>query len=379
MNPAVKYLLLGLSTRALAESAVKCGIDVTSLDYFGDRDQKAIVENISLARDRHLPFSAQNLLVEGLGLAFDRVVYTSNLENHPELVEELEKVSIIVGNSAKTLEQVRNWGLLRNFCRDNGISCPKTLLPGEEDRAIKDIDWLVKPVNGGGGRGILPWDKNSLDHDSILQQRIPGVSASAVFAANGEKGTVLGLTRQLIGCEKLGAKGYGWCGNIFPLDINDGLKRSLVGQIGTMLDLFVSKFRLKGVGSMDFILSRGLGFFLEVNPRYTASMELIEKGMDLNIFDIHLKACDGILPEIDILKQGKGRFYGKAIAFARKEIQVQETENWHGMGRRDIPFSKDRIEKGAPVCTLMTSNDTHEECLASLFRKGRALEKELGI
>lgn len=375
----MKYLLLGLSTRAMAESAVKCGLDVMTLDYFGDRDQKAIVENISLARDLHLPFSARNLLASCPKLDFDRVVYTSNLENYPDIVQELEKVSIIAGNTAKTLEQVRDWALLRDYCRDNGISCPKTLLPGEEHRAIKNIDWLVKPVNGGGGRGILPWDTNSLDHDSILQQRIPGVSASAVFAANGETGVVLGLTRQLIGCENLGARGYGWCGNIFPLGINDGLRLSLVEQVRNMLDLLISRFRLKGVGSMDFILSQGIPFFLEVNPRYTASMELIEKGMGLNIFDIHLKACEGILPEIDILKQGDGRFHGKAIVFARKEIQVQETEHWHGMGRRDIPFPKDKIEAGNPICTLITSKDTHEECLASLFRKSRALEKELEI
>ena len=35
----VRILILGLSTRAIAESAVRGGYNVITLDYFGDRDQ----------------------------------------------------------------------------------------------------------------------------------------------------------------------------------------------------------------------------------------------------------------------------------------------------------------------------------------------------
>jgi predicted ATP-grasp superfamily ATP-dependent carboligase len=47
----VRILVVGLSTRAIAESAVRGGHRVVTLDYFGDRDQRALVENHALLRD----------------------------------------------------------------------------------------------------------------------------------------------------------------------------------------------------------------------------------------------------------------------------------------------------------------------------------------
>ena len=84
-----RILIAGLSTRAIAESAVRGGYEVITLDYFGDRDQKELVENYSLMRDFHLGFSAEDLLTASRQLDFEAVVYISNLENHPDVVEEL--------------------------------------------------------------------------------------------------------------------------------------------------------------------------------------------------------------------------------------------------------------------------------------------------
>jgi len=58
----LRILIVGFSTRAIAESAVRGGYDVVTIDYFGDRDQKELVENHSLMRDFQLNFSAKALL-----------------------------------------------------------------------------------------------------------------------------------------------------------------------------------------------------------------------------------------------------------------------------------------------------------------------------
>ena len=47
----MKTLITGVSTRTIAESAVKSGHDIFTVDYLGDSDQKQLVENYSLLRD----------------------------------------------------------------------------------------------------------------------------------------------------------------------------------------------------------------------------------------------------------------------------------------------------------------------------------------
>jgi predicted ATP-grasp superfamily ATP-dependent carboligase len=79
----MRTLITGVSTRAIAESAIKSGHDVFTIDYFGDRDQKQIVESYSLLRDFNLPFRAENLIEASRRFDFDSFVYISNFENFP--------------------------------------------------------------------------------------------------------------------------------------------------------------------------------------------------------------------------------------------------------------------------------------------------------
>jgi len=130
----MRILVTGLSTRAIAESAAQGGHQVVTLDYFGDRDQRAMVENYALLRDFDLPFSAGSLLQASRTLDFDcrpplrgrlaAVVYISNLENHPGVVEELARGRVLLGNAPDVLRQVRDWRTLRAFCRNRARNAP---------------------------------------------------------------------------------------------------------------------------------------------------------------------------------------------------------------------------------------------------------------
>lgn len=377
-----RHLLVGLSTRAIAESAVKSGDEILTLDHFGDQDQRLLVNNLSLARDCGLPFSAENLLKASETLVFDRVTYTSNLENHPEVVAELACRANLAGNSSETIGRIRDWNLLRDFCSNKSVKHPLTLLPGEEEQATSDHTWLVKPVNGGGGHHIDPWDGRLLSDSSILQAYVEGTSFSAAFVANGRQGVVLGLTGQLNGLSELGVDGYNWCGNILPLTLAAGQKKTLLREIEGLVDDLTEHFELKGVGGIDFILAEdGDGqlspFLLEVNPRYTGSMELIEWAYGLNIYSLHRDACDGQLPEFTLSEQDEDGYYAKGIVFARQDVVIKNTANWLNAGRRDIPFAGDRIKQGHPVCTIFAQADTGNDCLANLFANADKLRLEV--
>ena len=379
----MQILIVGVSTRAIAESAVPSRRGVITLDYFGDRDQKALVENYSLLRDFKLPFSAKALLQASRQLKFDAVVYISNLENHPKVVKKLAQGRVLLGNSDAALRQVRAWRALRQFCGMEEILCPVTLLSGEEKKADPAVGWLSKPIRSGGGGGIKSWNGHAIDEAHVLQAHVEGRPASMAFAADGQRSVIIGLTEQIIGRKTLGAKGNKWCGNILPLKLDASKKDALFKAIEKIADRLTNRFGLRGVNGVDLVIAEGRDgepcpFLVEVNPRYTASMELVERAYGLNVFSAHLDALEGRLPDFSLAEHLEGHYLGKGIVFARKTLTMPETEDWGKRGRRDIPFPGDRIEAGHPICTVLAEGREREACLNNLLASVEDVRRETG-
>jgi len=376
----MRILILGLSTRAIAESAVRGGYSVITLDYFGDRDQKELMRNYSLRRDFHLGFSARALLEASRQLDFEAVVYISNLENYPDVVKELAKGHILLGNSPRTLREVRHWPTLRSFCCEAGIPFPATQFAGEP--LPRGKPWLRKPIRSGGGHGISFWRREPLDANHLLQEYIEGIHASAAFVADGQDCVLIGVTEQLIGREELGARGFSWCGNILPLDLPPQGVEAVLDAVEEIAAKLTRRFGLWGANGLDFVLARrGEGYIpylVEVNPRYTASMELVEWAYGLNIFDLHVRSFDGELPSFSLREKFQRLgFYGKGIVYAQADVVVPETAGWREKGRRDIPFPGERIGAGHPICTVLAQGESRDECWHRLLAEAEALRQEI--
>jgi len=386
----VRILIVGFSTRAIAESAARGGYDVVTLDYFGDRDQKELVENYSLMRDFQLDFSAEALLEASRSLDFQAVAYNSSLENHPDVVEKLAEGHALLGNSPAVLRQVRDWSHLRSVCCRENIAHPVTLLPGEEEQArgighracSERIRWVSKPMLSGGGHEISFWRGGSLSEKRVLQQWISGEACSAAFVADGRRCVLLGLTEQLIGRPELGARGFTWCGNILPLSRPASEMEAIIRAVREMVEKLTRAFGLRGVNGVDFVLGRGetgpVPYLVEVNPRYTASMELVEWAYGLNVFDLHVRSFDRALPSfsLEAALQQPG-FYGKGIVYARQDVVMPETAGWRERGRRDVPFPEERIAAHHPICTVLVRGETRDECWARLLVETEMVWQEL--
>lgn len=379
----MKTLITGVSTRAIAESAHKAGQDIFTIDYFGDSDQKQMVENYSLLRDFNLPLRSENLIHECGRFDFDYLVYISSLENYPDLLETFPCHVKILGNSPETLRKVRDWKILRDFMIRSAIPFPETLIPGEEKMARGFKGWLLKPTNSGGGSRIRPWEGDALFENQILQKHIYGIPASVGFFANGKESVITGMSAQLIGEKRLGASGYTWCGNIMPLPLKKTPSLKVLDRIKNIVNLFTSSFGLKGACGIDFII-RGNNsndlelYILEINPRYTASMELFEKAYGLSIYSHHVAAVHGSLPDFSIEAEDNSKFFAKGILFAQNNIMVKNTKGWKERGIKDIPFAGDKIKAGQPVCTIFAEGTGFRECEANLFNAADRLRLETG-
>jgi len=365
---SVRVLVAGVSTRAIAESAARAGFDVVALDAFADRDQHPAVRAFSVSRDFHLPFSATSFARAARSIDCDAVAFTSPFENHVRAVEALARGRRLWGNAPSTLRAVRDPVRLATTLRRHGFAAPAVRL-GPVARG----QWLVKPFASGGGHRVQRWRGAArLPRERYLQQFLDGIPGSIVFVAAGRRAVPLGMSRQLVGDGRFGAAGFRYCGSVLaPIRDLHFARGARVLQSACGIVAFVARgFDLVGINAIDFIAREGVAHPIEVNPRWSASVELVERAFGVATFAAHAQACaDGVLPRFDMRAafRGLSRAVGKAIVFAREDLVAGDTSGWLFRGDvRDVPNSGDHIPAGHPICTVFADGLDSKDCEARL-------------
>ena len=164
--------------------------------------------------------------------------------------------------------------------------------------------WLVKPLASGGGHRVRPWRRGArLPRGYYRQEFVDGTPGSVVFVAAGGRAVPLGVSRQLVGEHAFGAAGYRYCGSILAAagDAQFARDEALVDAACALARAVAEEFGVVGVNGIDFVARDGVPYAIEVNPRWSASMELVERAYGLSIFGAHAAACAaGVLPEFDL-------------------------------------------------------------------------------
>jgi len=377
-----RVLIAGLSTRAAADSAVAAGFAVTAIDAFGDLDLHPSVRGISLPRDLGRPFSAAAAAHAAAGFAADTVVYLANFENEPDAVSTLAHGRTLWGNSPEVLRRVRDPLALMKAFREHGISAPSVTLRANDSNDPNDPndpkEWLVKPLASGGGRGVRRWKGNDVPPGYYLQERIEGEPGSVVAVSANGVAVPLGVSRQLVGDAAFGAEGYRYCGNILapaghPVFEQD---ETLLDRASAIASAATASFGLVGLNGIDFIAAAGAARPIEVNPRWSGAMELVERAYGVSLFGMHANACArAALPDFDLRHARRGaRAVGKAILFAREPVTLGDTTPWLAdPSVRDVPQPGERIAAGRPVCTIFADGDDAAGCYAALVRRAERL------
>jgi predicted ATP-grasp superfamily ATP-dependent carboligase len=373
----VDILIAGVTARGLAESAVRSGLGhrIIAVDHFGDFDLQRLCEYRSIKRDLGLPYDVRHLMTASRDLSFDAVAYTANLENHPSALEALRRGRPILGNSPAVLSSVRDPGRFFQFLEGSGIAAPRVAFTSEACEIEPETTWLRKPQRGGGGHGIAVHARGDcLERDAYLQERLDGIPCGAAFVADGRNARLLGISEQLIGRKEFGVGGFRYCGSIVgPMEPRHVDWRDLIDRVEQIVGAIAREFRLVGVNGMDFVLKNGIPYPLEINPRYTASMELVERACGINLFEAHLAACQEKLSSDDLAAGSGEGFLGKAILFATDTLVFHRPQWWFDRGARDLPCEGDRIEPGRPICTVFSRGTSREECYKGLVETAAAV------
>ena len=379
---ADRILILGASARAAAASARRAGFTPFAVDLFADRDTQILCERVWRCPFDRYPEGLFELAKHAPPMPW---MYTGGLENYPELVGELAKERELWGNGPEVLKRVRDPFELSSILSMKGLAHPEPRRSGETLDPAKR--WLRKPICGSGGFGIRVVLKNEQSEpsaDYYFQEFIPGPPMSAVFTATRSNPRMFSFCSQLIGTPWLHAKDFQYAGNLGPVKV-EGCDIQDVYLRGFRL---VDRVRMTGIFGVDFIPHADASYIIEVNPRYTASVEVHELTTGISaIRESQSLAFDSDRGLTPLARQS---IVGKAIYYAPHRITFPASGPWDeslshvlDVWRRpdfaDIPHPGDIIEAGQPVITILTEADTESACLARLQSRAAELDRLFGF
>ena len=128
--------------------------------------------------------------------------------------------------------------------------------------------------------------------------------------------------------------------------------------IGTAL---AREFHLRGLFGIDAIVRDGIPWPVEINPRYTASVEILERSSRIPFLQYHWTAFETV-PAATITPPTATAIWGKAVLYARATIAFPARGLWDAAlvdgvdldetQYADVPHAGEIIEQGRPVLTL---------------------------
>jgi uncharacterized protein len=394
-------ILIGASTRAAATSALRAGWTPWCADLFTDAD----LEHIATVRKVPMATYPHGLLDVLSDAPQAPVIYTGALENWPDLVAKIDRP--LWGNSPEVIRGIRSPERWTQYLCTQGVPCPRV-----SDQPPADGAWLLKPRKSAGGLGIHPYRQQPFKARShFLQERIDGTPCSAIFLGVESLSTLLlGVTQQLIGISWLNASGYQYCGNIGPLPL-EADQEAKWRQLGSVFNGFripplspvlggegpgvrgrhrrkmhpspqplSPEYRgeghsLRGLFGVDAIVRDGVPWPVEINPRYTASVEVLERSYRVALLPLHGAVFEQTpLPVFHL--PATPPIHGKAILYARQTFAFPAAGPWLDTDEyADIPHAGEVIEQGRPVLTLFASAASVADCVARLEEKAHALDR----
>jgi predicted ATP-grasp superfamily ATP-dependent carboligase len=376
-------LIFGASARAAAFSALRAGLRPWCADLFADADLQ--VRCPAMRLPGRYPHAFLDLAATDLPGPW---MYTGGLENWPALVGRMARRRPLWGNGEGELVHARHPGLVRAALDRAGLPAPAVGF--ERGLLAPRGRWLVKPLRSGGGRGIhflneRPAAPEGRGVPVYYQEYIDGEPCSLLYAGDGKRAWCLGMTRQLIGAAWLHDGPFRYCGSVGPLDIA-AVRHPTPERLGNVV---VAACGLRGLFGIDGVLRDSTFWPVEINPRYTASVEVLEHATGLPALAWHRRAfVPGSAPPAAGDERPLRGCVGKAILFARAELTFPADGPWLDALRSlppltelpafaDVPPAGAVIAAGHPVLTLFARGESVAACEAELRQVAADLDRRL--
>lgn len=329
--------MLGLSVRALSQSARSAGYAPLAADFFCDLDTREAAEECrqiagSLARGFEWEALARALDCLASNRRPVGVVCGSGFEDRSELLDQIGARWPLLGNSGATVAQVSDPGKLAKLCARAGVPHPRW-------SPTPCAGWLAKQIGGSGGTHVTSDDRKSVGR--YWQERIAGEPVSALVLANGTEAFVLGLSAQW--ADPARGSPYRYGGAARPAS----LPPEVAGALSEAARKVSVAAGLIGLNSVDFLVAEDTWHLIEVNPRPGATMDIFQPG-GTSLFALHVEACRGLLPPRPPAFEGGA---AARIVYARRDMPSVPEFAWPDWtADRQPPGTA--LRAGEPLCTV---------------------------
>ena len=371
-------LLLGASVRAVAASCGRAGIACVGADLFADTDAQQLA---AISQVVEYP--------KGLGEFAEQLppsdwLFTGGLENYPQLISKISRRHRLLWNDEEAVSRVRNPVELSRLVCSAGLPSPATTLtlPADENSQ----QWLRKPRKSCGGTNVTFVNATATTEatDVYYQAYIEGTPVGALFVGQAGAARLLGVTRQLVGPPWTSAVRYQYAGSVGPIHMESDVHQQLQ-HVG---DLLAHDFRLRGLFGVDGILNEHGFWTVEVNPRYTASVEIWERATGQSAIAAHIAACTDAGSQAAPAASANTlaeSCHGKAIVYADTDARVEHdfarlVEQLNRSGESsiaDIPHFGTTILKGRPVCTVLAAGKSETQVMGCLKQRAQQVKATL--
>lgn len=384
-----KLLLIGINTRSMLNSALKLDYEIFSTSYFSTSDTPQIKNQKIILEEKNN---------ESSGIFEDNFNSSYIMETSKDFIDEADYIIPISGISPgefskkdqkkilgnKDVSQIENKFKFYEKIKDE-FTVPETFLIKDVDEAIEisenkpEVKYIIKPVKGSGG-----YDINLLNNDStiqlndsenyILQEYIDGINlSSSILARKDIKKTIMN-SRLLTENDFKNNNSYIYIGNILPLTKESSL--SNIGNIDEINKQMIEtsqnlayKFNLIGSNGVDYILNENGLYVIEVNPRIQGTFECVEKSLQINMLDAHIKSCMNESVEIP-----KAKYYSyKKIIYSpcRNKYSKIDLDNIY-----DLPHIGTITEKSEPLLTIIDKDTDFKKLYEKVENSSRIVNQE---
>lgn len=378
MSEQPNIIIVGASARAAAFSALRAGMRPYAIDLFADCDLADVCPAVKIER---YPHDFEQALAAAPQAPW---IYTGGLENYPDLVDRLTRLRTLSGNGGEVLRRIRASELLTECLLGTEFSMPEIrMAPPPVD---SEGEWLRKPRRSSGGLGIRKFrfaEVHGGEAEFYYQRYVPGASSSAVYLAATEGCELLGVTQQQSGVAEIPEEPFLYAGSSMDGD-SVRFDVQFLQSLQALGVRLARQFGLRGLFNADFVNQFCL---VEVNPRYSASVEVLEHGLGRNLLARHLMAFDPnlrLIPGCEVASLS--RTVAKRVVYATRDCFVtadlkglRDSWNTHQLlpCLADIPRTGDRILRGQPVATVIAEGWSHDEVQRLLSERVAAVRRTL--
>ncbi len=353
-----QLVVIAISGRALAQSALRGGFSVRVLDAFADRDTQEAGATQCIAAENTIALDPERMFA-ALGEPAARIIITgSGFERSPQLLDRLGDYGTLCANDADIVRALKEPLLAAELLRALGFEVPQTQIAPPSD----GHGWLQKQIGGAGGVHVRPAAGATHSARCYYQRVVGGRPLSVTFLADGERAYLLGFNQQSFGV--VGDASYCYLGAA-TCAVAPALERDLQAR----LDRLVRVTALRGLNGLDFMLDGERVNVLEVNPRPTATFELYDADIARGLVYWHVRSFRSPVPEFKaLLEDGKVEPQAYRIVFAEHRLRVPagvEFPVWC----KDLPTAGALLRAGAPVLSVFAQGRTPQLAQSQLVHR----------